>query len=193
MAKVSIGLRGWRFEEEEIFDEDGEYRPLQEVPDDQAERLRRLYHLVEEPCDGCYLDYGEAEIHRCKQATIVYGEPLAEVLLCESHEADFLYWFREAGGADLRGQEGFDDAFHEWYADGGRAPDGYGGLEHVNADPDGLPDPPQPQEIQRRLNEEFDGRHIDVMETAGRDTPEESEDLDEEAVSDVLDSEYPSD
>ena len=199
MAKVSIGLRGWRFDEEAIFDENGEYKPLEEMPEEAADRLRRLYYLVEEPCDACYLEYGEEEIQRCNQATIVYGEPLAEVLLCESHEPDFLYWFREEGGNDLRGQDGFDDAFHEWYADGGRAPAGYGGLEHVDADPDGLPNPPQPEEIQRQLNQEFDGRRIDILEIAGyRDDSgdggdaDDPADFDEEAVNDVLGSEYPS-
>lgn len=192
MAKVSIGLRGWRFDEETIFDEDGEYKPLEEMPDDEAERLSRLYYLVEEPCDACYLDYGEEDVRRCNRATIVYGEPLEEVLLCEPHEADFLYWFREAGGADLRGREGFDDEFHEWYADGGRAPEGYSGLKHVDADPDALPSPPQPEEIQRQLNEEFDGRRIDILETAGYDTPDEPEELDDAEVNDLLGSEYPS-
>jgi hypothetical protein len=191
MAKVSIGLRGWRFDEEAIFDEDGRYKPLEEVPDEQAQRLRRLYYLVEEPCDVCYLDHGEQNVERCNRATIVYGEPLAEVLLCEPHEADFLYWFREAGGSELRGSEEFADAFHEWYADGGGAPEGYGGLEHVDADPDGLPDPPQPEELERELNEDFDGRRIDVLETAGYERPE-PEDLDEDAVDDVLGTEYPS-
>ncbi len=63
-------------------------------------------------------------------------------LLCEHHEPDFLYWFREEDGRDLVGDAVFADAFHEWFAAGGRAPDGYGGLEYVDTEPDELPTPP---------------------------------------------------
>ncbi|MFB6096372.1 MAG: hypothetical protein ABEJ74_03175 [Haloferacaceae archaeon] len=195
MAKVSVGLRGWRFEESEIFDGDGEYRPLDEMDEDDAERLQRLHYLIGEPCDACYLIHGEAEKRRCNEATIVYGEPMDEVLLCEAHEADFLYWFREAGGSDYRGDPAFNDAFHEWFDDGNRAPEGYGGLDHVDADPDALPEPPGPDEIQRRLNAEFEGREIDILEAAGEGKAEEREEadpLDEEDVSDVLGTDYPS-
>ena len=55
------------------------------------------------------------------------------------HEPDFLYWFREEGGASHRGEDGFQDAFHEWFADGNRAPEEYGGIEHVDTDPAGVP------------------------------------------------------
>jgi hypothetical protein len=166
MAKVSIGLRGWRFEEEEVFTPEGEFRPLTEIPREDRQRLVRLSLIVERPCDACYLVHGEAEKERCRQATIVYGEPLDEVLLCDRHEADFLYWFREAGGRDLAGDDAFRDAFHEWFADGGRAPDGYAGLDHVETDPDSLPDPPDPEEIQRRLEAAsgFEGERIDLRE-----------------------------
>jgi hypothetical protein len=171
MSKVSIGLRGWRFEEREVFTEDGEFRPLTEIPEDARHRLVRLGLIVERPCDACYLVHGEQEKERCRQATIVYGEPLDEVLLCDSHEADFLYWFREEGGRQLTGDDEFKDAFHEWFAGGGRAPEGYGGLEHVETDPDALPDPPDPEEIQRRLEEsyDFEGEKIDLRELAQRD------------------------
>jgi hypothetical protein len=170
MSKVSIGLRGWRFEEREVFTEDGEFRPLTEIPEDARHRLVRLGIIVERPCDACYLVHGESEKERCRQATIVYGEPLDEVLLCDRHEADFLYWFREEGGRGLAGDDEFTDAFHEWFADGSRAPEGYAGLEHVETDPDSLPDPPDPQEIQRRLEEanDFEGERIDLRELAER-------------------------
>jgi len=32
MAKVSVGLRGWRFDEEEIFTDDEELKPLDGSP-----------------------------------------------------------------------------------------------------------------------------------------------------------------
>ena len=151
MAKVSIGLRGWRFEEDEVFTAGGEFRPLEEIPADPRHRLIRLPVLMDRPCDACYLIHGETEKRRCRAAEIVYGEPLEEVVLCADHEVDFLHWFREAGGSDRRGEETFRDDFHEWFAGGGRAPDGYGGLDHVDTDPDALPDPPDPEEIQARL------------------------------------------
>jgi len=172
MAKVSIGLRGWRFEEADIFDEDGEFKALEEMPEDPRERLVRLTYICEEPCDACYLEHGEENVSRARPATIVYGEPHEEVLLCDQHEADFLYWFREAGGSELRGEEEFRDAFHEWFADGGRAPEGYGGLEHVDTDTDALPDPPSPQEVHERLNEDFDGREIDILDYASEEERE---------------------
>ncbi|MFC6726869.1 hypothetical protein ACFQE1_21330, partial [Halobium palmae] len=130
MAKVSIGLRGWRFEEGEVFTEDGEFRPVDEMPADARERLVRLVGIVTDPCDACYLVHGGAELRRCNEAAIVYGEPGDELLLCEEHEPDFLYWFREDGGREFAGEERFRDAFHEWFAAGERAPEGYGG-RHV--------------------------------------------------------------
>jgi hypothetical protein len=200
MAKVNIGLRGWRFEESEVFTEDGEFKPLDEMPEEPRERLVRLTYLVEQPCDACYLIHGEEDIARCAQAAIVYGEPGDELLLCADHEADFLYWYREVGGKDHRGDPAFRDRFHEWFADGGRAPDGYEGLEHVETDPDGLPAPPDPEEIHRRLNEEFEGRQIDLHEgwddaddTGDADDTDESEDAEDLALDDVdLGTDYPS-
>jgi hypothetical protein len=175
MAKVSIGLRGWRFEESEIFDENGEFKALDEIPEDPRERLVRLTYLCEEPCDACYLEHGDENVAQARQATIVYGEPREEVLLCDRHEADFLYWFREAGGSELKGDEEFRDAFHEWFVDGGRAPEGYGGLEHVDTGPEELPDPPSPQEIHERLNENYEGREIDILEFASEEERERYE------------------
>jgi hypothetical protein len=192
MAKVSVGLRGWRFEESEVFTDDGEFKPLLEMPEDARKRLVRLTYLVEDPCDACYLVHGEAEKRRCNPATIVYGEPGDEVLLCEDHEADFLYWFREAGGSDHRGEERFRDEFHEWFAGDGRAPEGYGGLDHVATDPESLPSPPSATELDRRLNENYDNEVIDIRELAGVDDDEERlgpDDLDDLGLD--LDTEYP--
>ncbi|WP_251330298.1 hypothetical protein [Haloplanus pelagicus] len=169
MAKVSIGLRGWRFEESDVFTDDGEFKPLDEIPPDPRDRLVRLTRLVDKPCDACYLVHGEADVDRCTPAAIVYGEPGGEILLCESHEADFLYWYREAGGAAHRGEETFADEFHEWFDAGGRAPEEYGGLDHVETDRSELPSPPDPQEIHRRLNEDFEGRRIDLRDVDDAD------------------------
>ncbi|PSQ06391.1 hypothetical protein BRC97_06310 [Halobacteriales archaeon QS_6_71_20] len=147
MGKVSIGLRGWRFDEDDLFTDDGMWRPLEEIPKGPRHRLVRLQVVMNNPCDACYLIHGEAEKKRCDPADVVYGEPLDEVLLCDDHEADFLFWFRERGGDTIAGEETFRDAFHEWFDDGGRAPEGYGGMEHVEEAPDELPDLPDPEEL----------------------------------------------
>ena len=131
MSKVSIALRGWRFDEDDVFDDDGELRPLDEMPEDTRHRIIRLAHISGDACDACWLIHGEAEIDRANPGTIVYGEPMAEVLVCDEHEADFLYWFREAGGSEYAGEAEFPDRFHEWFAEGNRAPEDYGGLDHV--------------------------------------------------------------
>jgi hypothetical protein len=145
MGKVSIALRGWRFDEAEVFDEEGHVRPLEEVTEETRQRLIRLRVVAGEPCDACYL-LNEAKAD-CDVARIVYGEPLSEVLLCPDHEADFLYWYREAGGSDHTGEEHFADVFHEWFAAGNRAPDGYGGLEHVDTEPDRIPAPDMGEDV----------------------------------------------
>ena len=192
MAKVSVGLRGWRFDEDEVFTEDEEWAPLDEMSEDTRNRLLRLGLLMDQPCDACYLKFGEAEKRRANPAAIVYGEPGEEVLLCADHEADFLYWYREAGGTAHRGEPTFRDEFHEWFHGGGRAPEGYGGLEHVETDRDSLPSPPDPEEINRRLNEEFDGRKIDLHEDETAEGAESAadEDLDLDDVD--LGTDYPS-
>jgi hypothetical protein len=176
MAKVSIGLRGWRFEEDEVFTETGEFRPLDEIPEDPRRRLLRLPTLVERPCDACYLVHGDDNIRRCREPTVVYGEPMAEAVVCDQHEVDFLYWFREAGGREYVGSEEFGDAFHEWFAEGGRAPEGYAGLDHVDTDPDHLPEPPDQQEVQRRLEATShripNAEKIDIRALAKRSMPD---------------------
>ncbi|KAB1196042.1 MULTISPECIES: hypothetical protein [Haloferax] len=192
MAKVSVGLRGWRFEESEIFTDDGEFKPLDDIPEDARKRLVRLVTLVEEPCDGCYLVHGDEEIRQCRQARIVYGEPGEEVLLCDHHEPDFLYWFREEGGRDFVGDDVFADAFHEWFADGGRAPEGYAGLEYVDTDPDHLPSPPDPAEIQQRLVEGFEGERINLRDYGPDADADDSNLIDEDDLDDLdLDTDYP--
>jgi hypothetical protein len=142
MAKVSIALRGWRFDEAEVFAEDGRLRPFEEMSDDAARRIERLSSLVGSPCDGCWLVHGEDGLDDCNAVAVVYGEPLSEVALCADHEDDFVYWYREAGGSDLQGDPELQDAFHEWFADGGRAPEDYEGVEHVDTEPADLPELP---------------------------------------------------
>jgi hypothetical protein len=165
MGKVSIGLRGWRFDEDAVLAEDGSLRPVDEMDADVANRVVRLSALVGSPCDACWLEHGDEDLEQCAGATVVYGEPLAEVVLCDEHEADFLYWFREAGGEAYKGSDVLQDAFHEWYLDGGRAPSGYEGLEHVSTDQGAVPTPPAVD--QTALNVELAGadRHaIDLRD-----------------------------
>lgn len=195
MPKVSVGLRGWRFDEEAVFDEEGRFRPLSEMPRDDRERLVRLADLVERPCDACYLVHGERE--PCRQARVVYGEPGAEVLLCDAHEADFVYWFREAGGTAHRGEPSLRGAFHDWFADGERAPDGYAGVEHVATDPDALPEPPDPAQLQAELEAGVELDRVDLRDLlededdGEADEPVTTADL---AGSDLdLDADYPGD
>jgi hypothetical protein len=164
MAKVSIGMRGWRFDEEEVFDEDDNIRPLSEMEDDTVYRLVRLSSMLGEPCDACWLIHGEDNIEQCNGAEIVYGEPLAEVIICDDHEADFLYWFREDGGSEYKGSGDLPDAFHEWFLDGNRAPDGYGGLEHIQESPDDVPEAPEkPDPAEQESIPEVE-RQLDAME-----------------------------
>ena len=173
MGKVSIGLRGWRFDEEEVFTESGEYRPMDDMSADTQHRLGRLTALVGSPCDACWLIHGDEDLQACNVVEVVYGEPLAEIVVCSDHETDFLYWYFEEGGEQYRGEEELQDAFHEWFADGGRAPDGYAEMEHVDTDPDDLPEPPEPDleemnvEIPADERTEIDLRDVDL----GQDYP----------------------
>jgi hypothetical protein len=191
MGKVSIGLRGWRFDEEAVFDENGEFRDLDEMDDDVRARLIRLSGLVTETCDACYLA-DEAE----NDAGYVYGEPLAEVVVCGEHEPDFVYWFREAGGDVYAGTDEFDDRFHEWFLEGGRSPAGYGGMDYVDAEPDELPDPPEPgTEYEGQILDTKPEQRIDLVEGTverfPREDAEYEDPLDDEDDVD-LSTEYPS-
>ncbi len=144
MGKVCIGLRGWRFDEDEVFTADGQLRPLEDVPLDERRRLVRLAAIHDARCDACWLAHGEEGSEEWNQAEVVYGEPLSEVVVCREHEPDFYYWYLEAGGEEHRGTEAFDDRFHEWFADGSRAPEGYVGVEHVETEPEAVPEPEMP-------------------------------------------------
>jgi hypothetical protein len=169
MDKVSIGLRGWRFDEDAVLTDDGDLKSYGEMDAEVRDRVSRLHRLVESPCDACWLSHGDAEIQRCAVAEAVYGEPFEEVVLCDDHEADFLHWFHEAGGRELAGTERFEDGFHEWFLDGGRAPEGYGGIERVEVAPEDVP------EFDRDDACEFDPDGDD--ESASADDPTETPDL----------------
>ncbi|WP_276281913.1 hypothetical protein [Halorussus caseinilyticus] len=196
MAKVSIGLRGWRFDEDEVFTEEGDFRPMDEIPDDPRKRLIRLQALVNAPCDACWLIHGDEEIHECNVAEVVYGEPLSEVVLCTDHEPDFLYWFTEAGGDRFKGEDVLQDEFHEWFADGGRAPDGYGGVEHVDTDPEDVPEPPEPDQDELNVEVPEDERkRIDLreVETDEGSDEREGEEVEDSDLDDLdLGQDYPS-
>jgi len=171
MGKVSIGLRGWRFDEAAVFDEEGEFKPREEIPKPDRQRLSRLAILVNAPCNACWLIHGEAERQNCEVAEVVYGEPGHEVVVCADHEADFLYWFREEGGSAYAGDEELQRAFHEWFAEGERAPEGYGGMEHVDTAPfEELPDPTVPDAEERAIDPPEEGKRIDLREF-GREYP----------------------
>lgn len=196
MAKVSIGLRGWRFEEDDVFDGDGRFRPLAEMDRDDRERLARLVDLVDRPCDACALVSDERESHR--QARVVYGEPGSEVLCCDPHETDFVYWFREAGGATHRGDPTLREAFHDWFDGGGRAPEDYAGVEHVDTAPEALPDPPDAERLREELEAGVELDRVDLRELLDDEEPDGD---DEEPLSTAdlarseldLDVDYPRD
>lgn len=190
MGKVSVALRGWRFDEAEVFDEDGGFRPLSEMSDDTRVRLNRLTTLREKPCDACWLIHGEGDRQRCRPAEYVYGEPHAEVLVCEEHLPDFSYWYLEAGGDAYRGEIAFQDEFHEWFDAGNRAPEGYEGIEHETTEPESVPEPTREMTVRDIPIPEDDQIRIDLRNPGGgdaddsRETPPESEV--EEAIDDDL-------
>jgi hypothetical protein len=180
---VSIGFRGWRFDEDEVFDEHGNYRPLAEMSDDTSARLRRLPTLMDRPCDACYLAHGSNDQDHNVPAA-VYGEPQAEVLVCNEHERDFYYWFLELGGDQYRGTAELQTAFREWFADGGRAPDAFEGPEHVATEPEATPEPtvPDPEILNLDVPED---------EQSKLDLREEMDDVDEDDLDLELDADYP--
>lgn len=190
MGKVSIALHGWRFDEDELFDQDGEFRPLSELDPDTRKRLVRLTALREKPCDACWLIHGDEEIHRCNVAQYVYGEPLAEVVVCEDHIDDFYYWFQDDGGAKHRGTDRFQEAFHEWFAAGNRAPPEFPGVEHTATDPETVPDPDPPEpgvftvELPEEEQVEIDLR--EAIETTDDETTAALEDALDEDLDDAL-------
>jgi len=173
MGKVNIGLRGWRFDDDVLTDE-GRVRPLATMDPEDRQRILVLADRVVDPCDACWLAYGQERVEECNVAEVIYGEPGGEVVLCSAHEPDFLYWFREDGGAEYAGELQLQDAFHQWFIDGNRAPEDYEGLEHVDEDPTALPDAPSPtdaipgfeEELAEMDDEELDGLDVDLTDLA---------------------------
>jgi len=172
MAKVNIGLRGWRFDEDEVFDDNGRIRPLGAMDEDTRARVLRLTERLTDPCDACWLAYGDDRIEECAPAEVIYGEPRGEVILCADHETDFVYWFREVADEDVIGTVQLQDAFHEWFFDGGRAPEGYAGVEHVDNDPDAVPESPDPTEELPGLEEELEQIDDDDLDALDVDLDE---------------------
>lgn len=203
MSKVSIGLRGWRFDEDEVFTDDGDVRPFDEIREDTRRRLVRVGVLYGSPCDACWLIHGDDDLEACNEATVVYGEPLSEVTVCDTHEADFLYWFREDGGIEHAETERFEDAFHEWFAAGNRAPEGYGSVEHVDTDPRNLPETAMPdsEEYEDVGTREVIEQRIDLRKGEIEEAPDprrdvgededEDDDLDLDDADVDLDADYP--
>jgi len=168
MGKVNIGLRGWRFDGD-VLNEEGRVRPLATLEPAVRQRLLVLADRVVDPCDACWLAYGDDQIEECNVAEVIYGEPRGEVVLCSVHETDFLYWFREAGGVKYAGDRGLQEAFHEWFIDGNRAPEDYEGLEHVDEDPTALPDAPDPSAAVPGFEEELaemDDEALDALDVS---------------------------
>ncbi|PSP50592.1 hypothetical protein BRC67_09235, partial [Halobacteriales archaeon QH_3_68_24] len=62
---------------------------------------------------------------------------------------------QEAGGQAVAGETELGDRFHEWFADGGRAPEEFGGVEHVEENPDDVPEAPDPQSELPGIEEEI--------------------------------------
>lgn len=167
MAKVSIGLRGWRFDEDAVFDDDGRIRPLGAMDEDVHDRILRLTEHIGEPCDACWLTHGDEAVEECNSTEVIYGEPGGEIAVCGDHERDFVYWFRREADEDLIGTVELGDAFHEWFLGGGRAPSEYPELEHVEEAPDDLPGPTDPFEEMPGLEEEL--RQLDEDQKAALD------------------------
>jgi|AntDeeMetagen192_2_1112575.scaffolds.fasta_scaffold05877_2 hypothetical protein len=170
MGKVNIGLRGWRFDEDVVFDDEGRVRPLGVMDPDARDRILRLTERVGDPCDACWLIHGEENAEECNPAEVIYGEPQGEVVLCSDHERDFVYWFRNEADEDLVGHPELGDAFHEWFVDGGRAPGTFPPLDHVDESPDEVPDagnlhdelPGLEQELREMDDEDLDALDVDL-------------------------------
>ena len=167
MSKVNIGLRGWRFDEDAVFDDEGKIRPIGTMDPDARDRILRLVERIDDPCDACWLEAGPDNVEACDPAEVIYGEPRGEVVLCGDHERDFVYWFRNEVDDDLVGHPELGDAFHEWFADGGRAPDSFPPLEHVDEAPDEVPEAKDPFEEMPGLEEELqslDEEELDALD-----------------------------
>ncbi|MFB6283315.1 MAG: hypothetical protein ABEK59_05185 [Halobacteria archaeon] len=112
--KISIGLRGWRFNPDDVFDADGNLKSPEEIPEDQRERIARLPDIIGNACHVCMLLNPDEGWDEWTKATVVYGEPRHEVLTCDDHEPVFETWFFDEGGEALKGSDNLADTFHAW-------------------------------------------------------------------------------
>jgi hypothetical protein len=112
--KVSIGLRGWTFDPEDVFQVGGELKPVDEMPEEDRIRVVRLTEIMGNACHVCMLQHPDEGWDEWEKATVVYGEPTSEVLLCDDHEEVFERWFFDEGGESYRGTEELQRAFHDW-------------------------------------------------------------------------------
>ena len=69
-------------------------------------------------------------------------------------------------GATSSARPEFKDRFHEWFADGNRAPEGYAGVEHVDTDPDAVPQP-EPDVEMPTLEEEIEKLDDEELDDLG--------------------------
>lgn len=164
MGKVNIGLRGWRFDEDTVFDDSGRIRPIGSMDADARDRVLRLAERVDDPCDACWIVHGEENVEQSNPAEVIYGEPQGEVVLCSDHERDFVYWFRNEADEELIGHPELGDAFHEWFMDGGRAPEVFPPLEHVDESPDDVPTARERFEEMPGLEEELSQMDAEDLE-----------------------------
>lgn len=123
--KVCIGLRGWKFDPDNIFDAEGDMKPIDEIPEDDRLRVVRLREIIGNACHVCMLRNPEEGWDAWRKADAVYGEPTHEVLVCDEHEKEFLYWFWDEGGEEYKGENELQTRFHDWVEEGGEAPAGY--------------------------------------------------------------------
>ena len=112
--KVCIGLRGWRFNPDDVFDSEGRIKKPEDIPEGQRERIARLSDIVGNACHVCMLLHPDAGWDEWVKADVVYGEPRHEVLMCDEHEDVFETWFFDEGGKALKGSEELQYEFHEW-------------------------------------------------------------------------------
>lgn len=112
--KICIGLRGWKFNPDDVLTEKGELKALEEMSEHDRLRIVRLSEIIGNACHVCMLKNPEEGWDKWKKATVVYGEPTSEVLLCDEHESVFEIWFFEKGGKTYKGKEEMAEKFHEW-------------------------------------------------------------------------------
>lgn len=120
--KICIGLRGWKFDIQEVLDKNGELKALEEMSEEDKVRIIRLSEIIGNACHVCMLKNPEEGWDVWEKATVVYGEPTSEVLLCDKHESIFEHWFFNEGGKAYKGKEELQEKFHNWIKNSGFSP-----------------------------------------------------------------------